>query len=568
MADLRLGAQPAVALSPGQHQGVAVVGPSKSSKTANATGATYPLLVTPSKIAATTPVTAVAAVYRPSSQAYPLVASTLSTASVTTSDIHGPYDLTTSACAVCHRIHSAQGPSLQINSSQSALCLSCHDGLGAAAAAYSGPVVPANDPAKREYYSHDGVGTSPTSPTSTTHTQSQLDEFSVASTGGRPNRHSECTDCHNPHQAAATLASNSDLTALGAPWEPSGSLAGVSGVSVQNSTVVDSAPAYTFLDGATNVVTSEYQLCFKCHSGFTPLTSNTGLKPSQYALDKGVEFNPANPSYHPVEAAGTNGTDAMKLNLTQTSPYKLWNFEVGSTIRCLNCHASSQTSGPNPPSPPPADSTLPLPGTALAPHTSANRGILIRSYKDRVLKSANDPYSAGDFGLCYVCHGEEPFAPNGSSSKATNFSLHSKHLTLLAGKGTGAARANDIDTPGDGVGNAICAECHFRIHSTTDKVGTQAVDGTRLVNFAPNVQPFVSTTTDVPPLTTTMLSWTPVPGSIGSGSCTLTCHGKEHNGFAYSPPAPSADPTALLEVGTDMAYTLAALCAGRVWTLT
>jgi hypothetical protein len=171
---------------------------------------------------------------------------------------------------------------------------------------------------------------------------------------------------------------------------------------------------------------------------------------------------------------------------------------------------------------------LPLPGSALAPHTSSNRGILLRNYQDRVLKSGIDTattkaaYSAGDFALCYVCHGEEPYlnATEPAASNATNFSFHGQHLTLLAEKGTGGT---DIDKPGDGQGNAICAECHFRIHSTTFKneTPTQVVDGSRLVNFAPNVQPFGGA-----------LSWSAASTSA-EGSCTLTCHSHEHNASKY-----------------------------------
>ena len=151
-----------------------------------------------------------------------------------------------------------------------------------------------------------------------------------------------------------------------------------------------------------------------------------------------MEFNPANASFHPVEAAGTNQTTKMADSLAGTSPYKLWNFNTGSTIRCLNCHASGTT----PDAPP-----LPSPGTALAPHTSSNRGILLRNYQDRVLKSTSDAYSAGDFALCYVCHGEEPFAnPATGATNATNFSLHGLHLTGLQQEK--ATAGTDIDTAG------------------------------------------------------------------------------------------------------------------------
>jgi predicted CXXCH cytochrome family protein len=446
----------------------------------------------------------------------PATTPAVTTPPVTSGGVHGPYTLDSAQCGTCHRSHAAKAPTLLKSGSplslgsQSTLCLSCHDGTGASPAVKNQYALtrPVNNATTREYYSHDAIDATPVK----AHTESQLDEF-----GGVSNRHSECADCHNSHQATATAARDSTQYADG--WDASRRLAGVSGVSVLNG-AAGTAPTYKFLSGADtnvvpgNAVTREYQLCFKCHSGFTTLTSNAGLAPSQYALDKGVEFNPANPSFHPVEAAGKNVTAAMTESLAGTSPYKMWNFTIGSTIRCLNCHASGTTPDTTP-------APLPLPGSVQAPHTSSNRGILLKNYKDRVLKTTSEAYSAGDFALCYVCHAEAPFAPGGSSSTATNFSYHSKHTSGMTGKGTGGT---DIDTAGDGQSNAICAECHFRLHSTTNKVGTQAVPGSRLVNFAPNVQPVVAGGT---------ISWT--PGATSGGSCTLTCHGKTHNGLTYGP---------------------------------
>jgi len=516
VATIRLGAQPEVQLSPGQHQGVAVVDP----PTTTSAGIAYPLLTAPLKSAIATPVVAVPPAYSPNTLTYPLLTSTASAAPTVTGAIHGPYTLTTNTCDFCHRGHTGGAPNLLVKGSQSALCFTCHDGTQAntnVQAEYPSPPLKINDPLTRDYYSHDALASS-------NHTQSGLDEFGAVS-----NRHSSCADCHNAHKATISAA---DSTQTPTGWSASGRLAGVSGVSVANG-AAGTAPSYTFLSGVadaavedgapiTNVnpITLEYQLCFKCHSGFTTLPSNaallSGATPpiplySKFALDKGVELNPANPSFHPVEAPGKNKTAAMTASLVGTSAYKLWNFTTGSTIRCLNCHASGATPGD------PATPPLPLPGIALPPHSSSNRGILLRNYQDRVLKSATAAYSAGDFALCYVCHAEAPFAPGGTSSNATNFSLHSKHLTALAQKGS---PGTDIDTPGDGGGNAICAECHFRIHSTTNKVGSQVIDGSRLVNFAPNVTGAGRT-----------FNWT--AGANGGGSCTLTCHGHGHSDAPY-----------------------------------
>lgn len=404
---------------------------------------------------------------------------------------HGPFSTTADQCAACHRSHSGQSVSLLPQAGpQSNLCLTCHDGTGATtnvASQYAGTTAPANNPTAREYYRHDALAAS-------SHTRADLDEF-----GGVANRHSECGDCHDAHRVTAT---SSTQTASG--WTASGRLDGVSGVSVVNG-AAGTAPAYTFLDGITAPITLEYQLCLKCHSGFTTLPSNSGFTPSKYALDKGVELNPANGSYHPVAAAGTNATQKMADSLAGTSPYKLWTFTVGSTIRCTNCHASSARYDQAAP---------PAAGSDLPPHTSRYRSMLVQNYRDRILKSGAEGYAAADFALCYVCHAEVPFA--NKTSTATNFPLHGLHVGDLAGKGSGGT---EIDSPGAGQGNAICAECHFRLHSTAYPYGTQAISGSRLVNFAPNVQPYNGA-----------LSWTK---TAGGGSCTLTCHGANHSNDTY-----------------------------------
>jgi predicted CXXCH cytochrome family protein len=512
VATITLGAAPALRLSPGQRQGASEIGP----KPANATGAAYPLQPVP-LVASTTSTAAVLAIYRPNAVSYPLVASTLSAAAGPSPDIHGPYTMTTNACAVCHNIHAAQAPSLMIKASQSTLCFLCHNGTGASTdvqAQYVDPLLPVNVPAKGEYYSHNALVPS-------TNTQSALNEF-----GGVSNRKSQCSNCHNPHQASTSNSTEkTDPTtnkAIG--WTAPGQLAGVSGVSVANG-AANSAPTYTFLDGAANPVTLEYQLCFKCHSGFTTLLPANPGAPSTDALDKGAEFNPANASFHPIEAAGTNQTAKMNDSLagagtTGSSPYKLWNFSTTSTIRCLNCHADGTI---------PNSTAAVSPGVDLSDHTSGNRGILLRPYKDRVLKSAGEPYSAANFALCFVCHAEAPFdnATSPNNAVATNFPLHGQHLSGVAMMSAGdASKGTDIDTSGAGQGLAICAECHFRSHSTTFKVGSQAVDGSRLVNFAPDVTPAAD-----PTHPGGVISWT--PNLTGGGSCTLTCHGVAHNAWQY-----------------------------------
>jgi hypothetical protein len=269
-------------------------------------------------------------------------------------------------------------------------------------------------------------------------------------------------------------------------------------------------------------MTLEYQLCFKCHSSYTTLRTATA-GPSTQALDTALEFNPRNASYHPVEAAGANGSDRMNTSLARPSAYRLWALTVNDTVRCTQCHGD------------PADNPSPvatgIPATTgdvrLGLHASPYRGILRSYYRDRTLNVGTEPYLITDYSLCFLCHSEDPFGTGSTDAgensdpthpnRATNFRYHSKHMNDIAGEGSSIEPG--IDVPGAGQGNAICAECHFRLHSTATKVGDQGtyVGG---VNFAPNVTGLTAT------------SWQrglvdPGTGAY-TGNCTLTCHGETH----------------------------------------
>jgi hypothetical protein len=193
----------------------------------------------------------------------------------------------------------------------------------------------------------------------------------------------------------------------------------------------------------------------------------------------------------------------MAYSLANSSPYKQWNFTTASTVRCVHCHGDPSA----------FDATTPPdPGSDLAPHASANRGILFQPYRDRELKGPAEPYDAADSALCLVCHAEAPFVV--STGANTAFPRHDMHMTGIAGEGPGGT---DIDTPGAGGGNAICAECHYRTHSTAQAYAAGDRSNTGLVNFAPNVLP-----------NNGVLRYERTPS--GGVTCTLVCHGERHGG--------------------------------------
>ena len=130
------------------------------------------------------------------------------------------------------------------------------------------------------------------------------------------NRHVECSDCHNVHILGADPAP---------PFPPQASnrLAGVSRVSVANGGA-GAAPTYRFLAAEDPNPANEYEICFKCHSSYTtqpPGQSNLALL-----------TNPANPSFHPIQAAGKN---------PRIDPAAFVNgYTADRIITCSDCHTS------------------------------------------------------------------------------------------------------------------------------------------------------------------------------------------------------------------------------------
>jgi predicted CXXCH cytochrome family protein len=417
---------------------------------------------------------------------------------------HGSY-ASDPSCAACHRAHTGRGPELQsLRGTDGSICFQCHDGSGSnldTMAQFADGTVPADNATDRAFYRHD-------SQAATKHTLAKNSEFV-----GRLNRHAACADCHDGHSSSSGL---SVQTTSG--WTLPPATAGkTSGVIVSNGDAL-TPPRFTL----TKSPDREYQLCFKCHTGYTTLPSNSGQPLSRYSLDKAYELNPVNAavvgvSFHPIEAAGTNRTSAMDESLGGTSPYKLWTFASTSTIRCVHCHGDPRKADVE--NPPPA-------GSDLAVHSSPYRGLLMQSYQDRVLNEFPDPdkpptdgYDAADFALCYQCHAEAPFRDtSGKARPDTNFRLHGLHVSDIQGYGN---TGTDIDSPGAGGGNAICAECHYRVHGTATKQGGQGTYS-RLVNFAPNV-------TGVGGGALTAGAF-----DLGAQTCTLTCHTKNHGPKTYA----------------------------------
>ncbi len=150
-------------------------------------------------------------------------------------------------------------------------------------------------------------------------------------------RHASCLDCHDPHQAkSGTHTQGTNLAgpplqgAWGAKW--TGTLAAWGTPTSANFTK-------TTITAGTDL---EATLCFKCHSAYYgTLPTSPSSSPAFGETDQAREFNPANPSFHPVlaSASANQGATSNVINgWTRTS-----------LMTCTDCHESDVTTDPNGP---------------------------------------------------------------------------------------------------------------------------------------------------------------------------------------------------------------------------
>ena len=131
-----------------------------------------------------------------------------------------------------------------------------------------------------------------------------------------------------------------------------------------------------------NSITSDFELCFKCHA------NSANLPPDQ--TNKAEMFNISNPSYHPVIAPGKN-TDVPSL---------IYPLTAASTIKCIDCHNNDDPLGPK------------------GPHGSIYKHILKKNFTE-----TDGPEGISQYDLCYSCHRRTSILGNES------FRYHSLHIS-------------------------------------------------------------------------------------------------------------------------------------------
>lgn len=340
-------------------------------------------------------------------------------------------------CSNCHRSHGAGGPMRLMNYlEEEQNCFVCHNGNVA-----SKDIKSQFEKSSRHNIQFTTIGVT-------------ADSHDPAESASWLSGHVECQDCHNPHAAN----SRTDF----APYV-SGRLEQVSGLDV-NGIEVD-------------VATYEYQICFKCHADTNRVFPRIDRVMNENNMR--LEFDPINPSYHPVVDMGRNpDVQSLPSSFEPT-------LDESSIIYCTDCHDSDES--------PKVGGTGPR-----GPHGSVYRHLLRQRYEI----DDNTPESNDNYGLCYRCHDRTRLLSDAS---------------LFSGRGGGHyGHVVNIQAP--------CSACHdphgVREDNLIPSDSNYTGDHEHLMNFD-------------------MLIVSPVPGrnfpfftnglSPRSGSCTLVCHGVRHD---------------------------------------
>jgi predicted CXXCH cytochrome family protein len=197
-----------------------------------------------------------------------------------------------------------------------------------------------------------------------------------------------CSECHDPHVVRPDA---------GSPQAPEASarLAGVARVRPSNGSA-GAQPVYARVDSTDPSPVLEYEVCFKCHSG-----AARGRRPG--ALDLGTLLNPANASFHPVEAQGRNRGVDFRAFTPRWSPDRL--------VLCSDCHGSDDPS-------------------QAGVHGSSERYLL----KARHVVGPG-AQRALPTDLCFRCHTYATYADpaGGAAWEYSRFRLHAAHASSGAG---------------------------------------------------------------------------------------------------------------------------------------
>lgn len=295
---------------------------------------------------------------------------------------HTPYlSVAENGCESCHDPHGAEGATRILNRLEEEWnCLACHNGH-VASTDIEGEL--------------GKLSLHPVAATTGIHDPEEALPVSV--------QHVECVDCHNPHAARDEAA-----VAPGV----SGRLRNVSGVDSDGNPTTPAA--------------HEYEVCYKCHAD-SPERPDPATPRQIVQNNVRLEFDLANPSFHPVEGPGVNST----------VPSLLPPWTTGSVLYCTDCHnndSGAAAGGVDP----------------NGPHGSDYAHLLGWRYETGI----GIVESPSTYELCYRCHDRSSILDDES------FGRHQRHIVFHG---------------------ASCNVCHDP-HGISSTQGS-AVNHSHLINF-------------------------------------------------------------------------------------
>lgn len=349
---------------------------------------------------------------------------------------HYNYTLRRILCTTCHDSHGTQYPRLltlgEDTNTANGQCLTCHDGNNV------------DYPGARDVK------------TDLTKSSRHVTLYVYGKHGDREDyenmltddRHAECADCHDPH-ASRPYNEVGGIPQRNNPPAILGPNLNVSGVQ-SNYTSISSGdiPVHTFAYS----VAFEYNICFKCHTAYSWGGSRTGPVVSSETTgigqpDKGMEFNPDNPSFHPVVQQGRNG------GISSGAFVSPW--DADDLTYCSDCHGRNETDS--------ATTTRPY-----GPHGSTNAFIL----KGPVTRIGGGGVTANE--VCFRCHGKGVYY-DGDRDGGNN------HYTRFAGTVSGSVYCS-----GD-TGGRVSLHCYHVKEKDRPCLACHASHGTMRSNVVTSV---------------------------------------------------------------------------------
>jgi predicted CXXCH cytochrome family protein len=236
--------------------------------------------------------------------------------------------------------------------------------------------------------------------------------------------------------------------------------------------LVDASPGVMGVNAsgvAMKVATKEYELCLRCH-GDSVARGPSRVNRVVAETNKRLQFRVTNQSFHPIETMGKN----------RNVPSLIAPWTTSSTMSCVDCHNSDQS---------PATGG----SGANGPHGSIYPPLLER----QLILTDYTPESPANYALCYKCHSRDSILGD-QSFRAVNSQGQSR-----------GHRFHIVDL------KTACTTCH-------DSHGVAGAKN--LINFNSD---YVTPSASLPSA--------PMYTSTGnfSGTCALTCHGKDHAGTSY-----------------------------------